>query len=113
MSASAHDIPLARQVVAAITAAACKGRGQWWSRKEAAHEKARTSETAAAAAAPALRLCRRCPAYDECEIWAQLDNYTGLAAGAAYLNGRRLDPSRVRQHSTPPNSRNEIFDEAS
>lgn len=111
MSASGHDVPLARQVVADISDAACKGRGQWWSLKEAAHEKARTPEAATAAAAPALRLCRRCSAYDECEIWAQLDGYTGLAAGSAYLNGRRTDPGRVRQHSTPPPPPR--FDEAS
>lgn len=108
-----HNIPLARQVAADITAATCKDRGKWWSRKEKAHEKATTPHAAAAAAAPALRLCRRCPAYDSCEIWAQLDNYTGLAAGAAYLNGRRLDTSRVRQRPNPPNPRNDLLNEAS
>lgn len=99
---SNHLVPLARAAAAEIESAACKGRQKWWTRREVAHADATTSEEAAKAARPALRLCKRCEAYEGCEIWAQLDSYTGLAAGSAYLNGRRVDPARVRQKDTPP-----------
>lgn len=97
-----HDPYLAQQVIFEIDGAACKGRGKWWSRQEVRHAAARTREEAAVAATPALKLCRRCPFYDECEQWAQLDNYTGLAAGSVYINGRRRKPDTVIQRPPQP-----------
>jgi hypothetical protein len=105
MSSSTHRVPLARIASAEVEPAQCKGRGKWWTRKEAEHAAAVDSESAAKAAKPALRLCGRCPAYELCKYWAELDKYTGLAAGAAYLNGRRKDPAKVRQKVTPPHER--------
>lgn len=95
-----HDAVLAQAMVWEFTEPACKGRGVWWSERERDHEAASTKQAAAAAAEPALRLCKRCPDYEQCELQAQLDNYTGLAAGAAYVDGVRRDPARVRQMPT-------------
>ena len=69
----------------------CGGRGDWWSQREAAYERATTARAAAAAAAPAVRLCAECPESGEdgrCALRAQLDTYTGLAAGQAWVRGR-------------------------
>lgn len=90
-----HDPYLAQQLVFEINGAPCKGRGKWWSQREVLHAKAITREEAAAATRPALKLCRRCPFYEECEQWAQLDEYTGLAAGSVYINGRRRKEDTV------------------
>jgi len=102
---AAHRVPLARIASAEIEPAQCKGRGKWWTRKETAHAAATDSESAVKAAKPALRLCSRCPAAELCGYWAELDQYTGLAAGSAWINGRRKDPAQVRQKVTPPHER--------
>lgn len=90
-----HDPFLAQQLVFEIDGGLCKGRGAWWSRREALHARATTREEAAAATRPAIKLCSRCPFYDECEQWAQLDDYTGIAAGTVYINGRRRKEDTV------------------
>ena len=71
--------------------ARCGGRGHWWSQREATHERATTAKAAAAAAAPAVRLCAECPetgTEGRCALRAELDSYTGLAAGRAWVDGR-------------------------
>jgi hypothetical protein len=94
----------ARQLTVQITDAACKGTGQWWSEQEANHCDATTPTAAVEAASPALALCARCPKIDQafCAERAELDDYTGLAAGAVYLNGRALPVWTVLPHPTPP-----------
>ncbi len=95
----------ARQVTSEMTSdglAVCGGRGDWWSRCEAAYEKAPTAEEATAASAPAVRLCARCPetgAKGRCALRATLDGYTGLAAGHAWVAGRPRPAGAAR--STP------------
>jgi hypothetical protein len=95
----------ARQVASEMTndgLAICGGRGHWWSQREAAHDKAATAEEAAAAAAPAVQLCARCPetgAEGRCALRATLDGYTGLAAGQAWVAGRPRPAGAPR--STP------------
>ena len=103
MTAAPHATPAmrpisrafrARQVASEMTydgLARCAERGEWWSQQEAAHEKASTAKEAVAAAAPAMRLCAGCPetgAERRCALRAQLDAYTGLAAGQAWVSGR-------------------------
>ena len=95
---------LARQLTAAIKHPACKDLGMWWSEQEAAHAVATTTASAAAAAWPALSLCDECPLVDRmlCAERAELDDYTGLAAGAVYQNGHRHSASTVLRQPTPP-----------
>jgi hypothetical protein len=95
---------LARQLTLAITHAACKGKGEWWSEHEADHSAATTPPAAVEAAGPALDLCSRCPKIDQvlCAERAELDDYTGLAAGAVYLNGRALPAWTLLPHPAPP-----------
>ncbi len=81
-------VHLARQLTAQIVDAACDGMGEQWSAWEAAHAAAPTNEAKAAAAAPALVLCRRgCPEVQLCAERARVDSYTGLAAGDAWTDG--------------------------
>ena len=80
---------LARQLTAAITQAACKGQSRWWTECENAHAAAATPAQAQAAAAPALAVCAGCPEVTRCVARAELDDYTGLAAGTAWVNGVR------------------------
>ena len=80
--------------------ARCGGRGDWWSEREAAYERATSARAAAAAAAPAVRLCTGCPESGEggrCALRAQLDSYTGLAAGQAWVSGRPRPVDAVRR----------------
>ena len=83
--------------------ARCGGLGDWWSQREVAYERAATAREAAAAAAPAVRLCTGCPetgADGRCALRAQLDSYTGLAAGQAWVSGRRRSVDAVRRTSS-------------
>lgn len=90
---------LAQQQATAIArseAAACRGRGQWWSEREVEHAAATTRVAAVTAAAPAMELCARCPMVAACAELCELDRYTGLAAGAAMFTGTRASTSRLR-----------------
>lgn len=81
--------------------AACKGEWRLWDEAEKAHQLSRTRDEAAAAAAPAMALCAQCPVLDACAEWAKTDEYTGLAAGAAWVEGAWRDPGRVRKPRDP------------
>ena len=93
---------LARQLAAAITDAACEEQGSAWSGWEVAHASASTPVAAAAAADAAMTLCSGCPETERCAQRAELDSYTGLAAGAAYLNGVRKPTTTVVFRPEPP-----------
>lgn len=98
-------VVLARDLSAAIAAAdraACKGQGSWWTAQEDAHAAAQTSRQASTASAAAMAVCERCPELARCAELAAVDQYTGLAAGAAYVNGRRKHPSAVPSRPVPP-----------
>jgi len=82
--------------IARSGAAACRGRHQWWSEREAEHAAAASRSAAVAAAAPAMELCARCPIVASCTELVTLDQYTGLAAGAAVFRGTRAPTSRLR-----------------
>lgn len=100
----------ARQVASEMTSdglALCGGRGDWWSQQEAAHDQAPTAHEAAAAAAPALRLCSRCPETGtdgRCALRAALDTYTGLAAGQAWMGGRPRPVERMARSTSAAQS---------
>ena len=49
-----------------------------------------------------MALCGGCPETDRCAQRAELDSYTGLAAGAAYLNGVRKPTTTVVFRPEPP-----------
>jgi len=95
---------LVRQLAMAIARdgrAECRGLPEWWSSQEAAHAAALTRRQAAAAAGPAMKLCARCPVpfgrgLRIAGCGAQLDEYTGLAASGAYVNGERVAVDRLR-----------------
>lgn len=90
---------LVRQLAMAIARdgrAQCSGRPEWWSDREAAHAAALNRRQAVIAAAPAMALCARCPLVTDCGLRAQLDEYTGLAASGAYVNGERVALDRLR-----------------
>lgn len=93
--------PIAAQEISFdLTAARCRGRWRLWGRAEAAHQQAPSEEERSQAAAPALALCHGCPETVGCRLRAQYDHYTGLAAGAAWINGVSYEPSKVH-HVTP------------
>ena len=96
---------LARQLAAAIIDAACEEQGSAWSGWEVEHASASTPTQAAAAAAEAMALCGVCAETDRCAQRAELDSYTGLAAGAAYLNGVRKPTTTVVFRPDPPQRR--------
>lgn len=95
---------LAREEASRLTAtrlldaggAACEGRGSTWSELEQRHRSLRT-ETEARALIEEIRaeFCGGCPLRLGCAQLAQTQEYTGLAAGAAYEKGARMDASWV------------------
>ena len=87
---ASRDI-IARHLARTLLDAACAEHARWWTQWEAAHNAAISPETRDEAARPAFALCGRCDALDVCAAWAEIDTYTGLAAGAAYRKGSRVD----------------------
>jgi hypothetical protein len=90
---------LARDAAVKMTAAglpsgACTRRGRLWSVLERAHRRAASPDDAKEVIT-AIReeFCGGCPALLGCHQLAQVGEYTGLAAGAAYENGERQEPT--------------------
>lgn len=91
----------AQDAAAALDDAECKGHGADWTRAEHAYRAARNPDDAEAAAWVVLTLCAACPVAELCTEWAEVDRYTGLAAGSVYTDGVARPPwqhlwSRVR-----------------
>jgi hypothetical protein len=88
---------LARDAAVKMAAAgmpngACTRRGRLWSVLERAHRRASTPDEAKdVIAAIREEFCGGCHALVGCHHLAQVGEYTGLAAGAAYENGERQD----------------------
>jgi hypothetical protein len=82
----------ARLAVSRLAEGGCAGQGTTWSELEQRHRRART-ETAAREVVDEIRhdFCGGCPALLGCGQWAQVQRYTGLAAGAAYEAGVRKE----------------------
>ncbi len=72
--------------------AACKAMSAWWVSCEIEHAAARSVVEARAAAMQVVELCGECPVRDLCETWAFTEKYSGLAAGHAWVNGRKRNP---------------------
>ena len=95
---------LARENAARLTAtrlldtggAACEGHGATWSELEQRHRTVCTeAEARELIEEIRTRFCGGCPLRLGCAQWAQTQEYTGLAAGAAYEKGTRMDASWV------------------
>lgn len=85
----------AQDAAAALADAECKGRGAQWTAAEAAFREARKATDAEAIAWEVLTLCATCPVARQCAEWAEIDNYTGLAAGSIYYQGEARPPWQV------------------
>ncbi len=85
-----------RLAVSGMPDGACAGQGRTWSSLEREHRRART-EVATRAVLEEVRrdFCGNCPALLACGQWAQVQAYTGLAAGTAYEEGKRKDATWV------------------
>lgn len=80
---------IARDASGRVEEAACRGAGSRWTELEARHEAARTSTSSAAVVNAARKeFCFGCQALAACHSWAEIEQYDGLAAGAAYSRGR-------------------------
>lgn len=90
----------ARAAAARLFANACGESSALWNQQEALHAVARSQPEAAAAALPLVTICRGCPIVEECRQWAVVDRYTGIAAAAAWVNGKRKEFHWVHRH--PP-----------
>lgn len=90
---------LARDAAARLDPAACREQQGLWDAQERAHETAATAAEAAHAATLALALCDGCPVSGWCAQWAEIDEYTGLAAGGAWVNGKPRPVHWVRGRS--------------
>ncbi|GAA1436022.1 hypothetical protein GCM10009616_34790 [Microlunatus lacustris] len=87
---------LARDAAARLDRAACREEQALWDAQECAHEAAETAGEARQAADSALALCVGCPVSQLCAAWAEVDQYTGLAAGQAWVNGNPRPAHWVR-----------------
>lgn len=88
---------LAQNASAVLVAAACKAHSDLWNRYEDQHAAATTKEQARQAAEPLLEVCSGCPVAQACRRWAEVDEYTGIAAGTAWLNGTERPVHWVRR----------------
>ncbi len=95
---SASREVLAQQAAARLIANACGSHTALWNRQERAHAAASSRPEARAAAAPLLEICGDCPIVAECGQWAVLDQYTGIAAGSAWVKGVGRPAHWVHQH---------------
>lgn len=92
---------LAREEASKVAAAEmpngpCAGRGALWGVLEMAHRRARTPDEAESVIrAVRQEFCGRCPALMRCGRLAETQQYTGLAAAAAYEEGERQAPDWV------------------
>ncbi len=90
---------IARAAAARLVAAACRGHGRFWSHQEQLRQLASEPEDAVAAAAPLLEFCAQCPIRAECAVWAEADEYTGIAAGTAWKDGQQQPVDDTAGHS--------------
>ncbi len=91
--------PLSREVLARDAAARlaassmepgfCAGQGDRWTDLETRHRLARAGQARAVIEEVRREFCDGCPALQGCADWARAQEYTGLAAGAAYEEGQR------------------------
>lgn len=71
----------------------CAVSGTGWDQAEKQYLSADSAAAAAQASSLVLGLCEGCPVIDECARWAQIDRYSGLAAGRSWIRGKEKDPN--------------------
>ena len=89
---------LAQAASVRLVAAACAGQGKKWNRQEQLHAAAGSQAKARAAAEPLVKICAGCPIVAECRTWAAADEYTGIAAGAAWVKGVKKPAHWIHRH---------------
>jgi hypothetical protein len=70
----------------------CAGQGDRWTQLEQRHRRAGAEKAQDVIEEISRDFCHGCPARVGCAQWASVQQYTGLAAGAAYEEGERQDP---------------------
>lgn len=80
-------VVLARDAAAALRGAACKELGPLWNGGETAILQAESPSAARRAAEPLVAVCVECPVVRGCRRWAEIDSYTGVAAGEIWASG--------------------------
>lgn len=86
----------AQQLARKLLGGACGQHTKQWLAAEVMHQSATTSADALTAAEDVLQMCAQCPVKDLCQQWAETDEYTGLAAGKAWVEGSPREPSHTR-----------------
>jgi len=91
---------LAQEAAYALVGGNCADERGTWNALEATWAHATTKDVAADAAAPLIAVCQGCPLLTDgrCRAWAEVDRYTGIAAGTAWVNGAEKDPQWTRHH---------------
>ena len=87
---------LARAAAARLVGGACRGTAQLWTEQEQVHAEALTPRDAQEAARPLVAMCTDCRVEEDCAVWAQIDQYTGIAAGVAWVKGRPRPVHTIR-----------------
>lgn len=82
-----------RMVAATMPEGACAGQGEKWTQLEQQHRRSGAGKAQAVVEQIRRDFCDGCPARVGCAQWASVQEYTGLAAGAAYELGERQDPA--------------------
>lgn len=95
---SRHKEALAQAASVRLVAAACGGQGRLWTRQEGRHSIATSKAKAWAAARPLIEICAKCPIVAECRAWAEADDYTGIAAGSAWVKGVEKPAEWIHNH---------------
>ncbi len=95
---SSRKKALAQAASVRLVSAACAGEGEKWNRQEQLHADAGSQAKAWEAVAPLVKICAGCPIAAECRVWAAADNYTGIAAGSAWVNGAERPAHWIHRH---------------
>ena len=89
---------LAQAASVRLVAAACAGQGKKWKQQEQLHSAAGSQAKAWSAAEPLVAVCAGCPIVAECRMWAEADDYTGIAAGSAWVKGVEKPAHWIPRH---------------
>ncbi|WP_286930668.1 MULTISPECIES: hypothetical protein [Aeromicrobium] len=66
----------------------CRDRGRIWIESEARWLRLKSPPVAEELARTLTAMCDQCPVLELCKQWAELDRYTGIAAGTTWSGGR-------------------------
>ncbi|WP_289017596.1 hypothetical protein [uncultured Ornithinimicrobium sp.] len=91
---------LARDAAWSLAEGNCKGMAARWGRWERNYLTAEAVDDRARVLIAPAEVCAGCPIVAECADLAELSEYTGIAGGRAYRNGRE-DTYRLRDPHKP------------